>query len=92
VRPKGLIAMMWGYGWGWGYWLGMGVTMVLFWGLVIIGIVALVRYIGSTWDTGRPPRETGPARPEEVLAQRYARGEIDDDEYMRRRELLWPSG
>jgi len=89
--------MMWGHGWGWGNWLGMGVTMILFWGLLIAGIVALVRHLGGTRDASHPggTREaggTGPGsgrtRAEEVLAERFARGEIDEDEYKRRLELL----
>lgn len=92
VGPEGMFAMMWGYGWGWGHWLGMGVSMVVFWGLVIVAIVALVRYVGRVRDGSRPTQARGQARPEELLAQRYARGEIDDDEYTRRRELLRASG
>lgn len=78
--------MMWGYGPG--YWLGMGVTMILFWGLIIAGIVALVRYIGGPRHAGGPHVNSGPASPEEVLAERFARGEIDADEYQERLELL----
>lgn len=71
---------------GWGYAL-MTVGMVLFWGLVIVGAVALVRY------AGRADREisTSPARewpPEQVLANRFARGEIDDEEYRQRLDTL----
>ena len=63
--------------------------MVLFWGLVIFGIVALVRYLGGTRDaTGSTPAAGRQTPPEEMLAERFARGEIDDDEYQRRRELL----
>jgi len=78
--------MMWGYGWGWGSWLVMGVTMVLFWGLIIAAIIALVRYLGATRETSRSIH--GQARPEDVLAERFARGEIDENEYQHRRELL----
>ena len=84
--------MMWGYGWGWGYWLGMGVTMILFWGLLIGGIVALIRHIGSARDAGRPSPDSGRTRAEDVLAERFARGEIDEDEYKRRLELLRTGG
>jgi len=42
---------MWGYDWGWGAWLVMSVMMVVFWGLVIAGIVVLVRL------SDRPPPE-----------------------------------
>jgi putative membrane protein len=85
-----MIVMMWGpwgYGWGWG-WLGMGVTMILFWALVIAGIIALVRYLGGPRGTTRSTSANGQAGPEELLAERFARGEIDQDEYQRRRELL----
>ncbi|GAA4077395.1 SHOCT domain-containing protein [Actinomadura miaoliensis] len=78
--------MMWGYGPG--YWLGMGVIMVLFWGLIVAGIVALVRYIGGARHTGGPDATSRPPRAEEVLAERFARGEVDADEYRQRLELL----
>jgi len=82
------MAMMWGWDWGWGAWLLMGVTMLLFWGLVVAAVVALVRYLGGTRPDGRAGN--GHERPsaEEILAERFARGEIDADEYTRRRELL----
>ncbi|MGW5723401.1 SHOCT domain-containing protein [Amycolatopsis sp. NPDC003865] len=67
---------------GWGYVL-MTVGMVLFWGLVIFGVVALVRVLGRTPQHPTVP-PGGPAGPEQILADRYARGEIDEDEYHRR--------
>jgi putative membrane protein len=77
--------MMWWFGSGmngWGYGL-MTVSMVLFWVLVIFGVVALVRYLG------RQDRiSAAPATPEELLADRFARGEIDEDEYRRRLDVL----
>jgi len=78
--------MMWGTGWGWGGWVAMLIMMVLFWGLTVAGIIAVVRYLGA----GRPGgnRGSGPADAEEILAERFARGEIDQDEYTRRRDLL----
>jgi putative membrane protein len=60
-------------GW-WGY-AGMGIGMVSFWALLIVGIVALVRYTATNRPT--PPFPTRPPTPEEVLADRFARGEID---------------
>ena len=84
--------MMWGHGWGWGYWLGTGITMILFWALVILAIVALVRYLlGTTRGPGRGGPGGGQTRAEEVLAERFARGEIDEEEYKRRLEVLRPS-
>ncbi len=79
--------MMYWYGdhmTGWGYGL-MAVTGLLFWALVITGIVALVRYLGRT-DQYRP--RTGQPTAEQVLAERFARGEIDEEEYQRRLETL----
>ncbi|MEU9988368.1 hypothetical protein AB0E10_16545 [Streptomyces sp. NPDC048045] len=89
--------MMWyDGGWGWGGWFFMTVFMVLFWALVIAGIIALVRYFTGSHrhqqQTGSPPpsgeREWASLRAEDVLAERYARGEVDDDEYKRRLMLL----
>ncbi|MDX1655748.1 MAG: SHOCT domain-containing protein [Candidatus Competibacteraceae bacterium] len=67
-----------GYG-GWGMGLGW-IMMLLFWVLVILGIVALVRWLRD--DTARPNAR-------QILDERYARGEIDREEYERRkRDLL----
>lgn len=66
--------------WGWGGWLVMTVSMFVFWGLVVWGVVALVHSSGS-------PRESA-VDPERVLAERFARGEIDEDEYHRRLDAL----
>ena len=71
-------------------WLGyvlMSVSMVLFWALVIAGVIALVRYLGRS---SQHTRDSGAARstPEQVLAERFARGDIDDEEYRRRLETL----
>ena len=85
---KGFTMMYWGNNTmnGWGYAL-MGVSNVLFWGLLIAGIVFLARYLGDSRPRGsdRPPPRNPP---EEVLAERFARGEIDDDEYRRRLAIL----
>lgn len=55
---------------GWGYAL-MIVSMAVFWGLLITGFVLLTRSAG---------RHESP-NPEQVLAQRFARGEINEAEY-----------
>jgi len=72
-------------GW-WGY-AGMGIAMVLFWALIIVGIVALIR-IGSGGSHDTPgPRGHGPT-PEQLLAARYAGGEIDETQYRQRLAVL----
>jgi putative membrane protein len=74
-------------GW-WGY-AGMGVGMVLFWALVIAGIVALVAYIsGDRRERQIPPDTTSTASPEQILAARFARGEINETEYHDRLTVL----
>jgi putative membrane protein len=69
---------------GWGWWLLMSVGMVAFWGLVIWGIVALVR--GGTSNPSPPEKE--PDRPLEILQRRLARGEISVEEYEKLHDSL----
>jgi putative membrane protein len=89
-----VIGVMWYGGWGWGAWLIMTVVMVLFWALVIGGIVVLVRYVTGAQRGGQPGSPSwgwpgrGGSRAEDVLAERFARGEIDEEEYRRRLALL----
>ncbi|WP_084027841.1 SHOCT domain-containing protein [Mycobacterium avium] len=79
---------MWGDGWGWGGWVVLCVVMVLFWAAVITAIVLAIRYlVASDRASGRSARYV-PPRPQDVLAERFARGEIDEDEYRQRMTLL----
>lgn len=79
----GLMMFWYGNGMnGWSYVL-MAAGMVVFWALVVIGVVALVRYFG------RESRAVViPAAAEQVLAERFARGEIDEQEYGHRLDVL----
>ncbi len=68
------------WGWGmhpmWGVWgLGMMLMMLVFWGVVIAGIVLGIRWLVSQ---GRQP---GSDTALEILRQRYARGEINKEEF-----------
>jgi putative membrane protein len=69
---------MWDWHSSWGWWW-MGVSMVIFWALVACVIVALVR---TSRASDRPPDARA------VLDARFARGEIDEVEYRRRRALI----
>jgi uncharacterized membrane protein/Zn-dependent protease with chaperone function len=75
--------------WGWGSWILTTLTTVVFWALVITAVVLLVRYLLSlSQRTAGTTHAAGASNAEQVLAERYARGDIDDDEYKRRLELL----
>jgi putative membrane protein len=66
--------MNYGYGMGgWGMAL-MTVSSVLFWALVIAGVVAVVRYIARDAQRSHPAMH-GPT-PQQTLAERFARGDI----------------
>ncbi|MEX2100056.1 MAG: SHOCT domain-containing protein [Acidimicrobiia bacterium] len=65
---------------GWGWMVGGVVVMVAFWALLFWVVVSLVR---------RPTRPDGEARTATaVLVERFARGEIDGEEYESRRAAL----
>jgi putative membrane protein len=68
---------------GWG-WVAMVTGMVVFWGLLIALAVILVRALSQPTDQARGPRPS----PEQLLGERFARGEIDEEEYRRRRAAL----
>ena len=70
----------------WGY-AGMGWGMLLFWALLIVGVIALVRGLTRTSDrsTTQPPEDQSAL---DILAQRYARGEIDQAEFEQKRRDL----
>ncbi len=75
-------SMMWGGGW-----FG-GIFMILFWVLVIAGIIALVRWLVAS-NRASNPGATGTrgatgtgASALETLKQRYAKGEIDREQFL----------
>jgi putative membrane protein len=78
--------MYWGNGMGgWGYVL-MTVSMVLFWGTLIAGVVLLVRYLGG--DRRQTASTTAGVDARSLLAERFAKGEIDEDDYRQRLKVL----
>ena len=96
--------MMWWWGgdhMGAGGWIGMG-FMILFWIAVVIGIIYLVRYLVSRPTSDRPhegppahyqglgPQGPGQVRSEalKILEERYARGDIDQEEFLKRKADL----
>ena len=77
----------WGEGFGhmmWGGGFGMvgGLMMLLFWGAIIALIVLAVRGFSAGSRSG------GKSDAAEILRERYAKGEIDEEEYERRKAKL----
>ena len=77
-----------GYGRGYGMmdnWFGGGIFMLLFWGVIIIGGFFLVRYLMRQSQTTTRVAENTAL---EILKQRYARGEINDEEFEKMKAKL----
>jgi len=86
------MTMMYWYGHaigGWGYTL-VAISMIVFWGAVIYGVVALIRRVGRGTPQTREPAQ--PPAPDRLLAERFARGDIGEDEYRRHLAALRDAG
>jgi putative membrane protein len=88
--------MMWGNTWNGGWTALMVIMMIVVAALVIAGIVLLVRALAGANDA-EGPRDSDQGSGEtvrpcsralEVLEERYARGEIDQQEFLQRRADL----
>jgi putative membrane protein len=83
--------MMWGHGWngmgwgamGWGGWIMMIVVVLTVWAVVALAGIAIFRGLRPRGVTA--PQTADAAR---ILDERFARGEVDGDEYTARREAL----
>ncbi|MFE9644461.1 SHOCT domain-containing protein [Streptomyces sp. NPDC006365] len=69
---------------GWG-WFGMSLGMVLFWALIITALVLVFRAANQPHEHTQTPAAP---TPEQILGERFARGEIDEEEYQRRLNAL----
>ncbi|MFF3462617.1 SHOCT domain-containing protein [Streptomyces sp. NPDC001984] len=77
---------------GWG-WFGASLGMIVFWAVIITVLVLLFRGLGRSMPGGsRDVASRTTPSAEELLAERFARGEIDEDEYQRRLRVLRSSG
>ena len=83
-----------GHNWGWGTWLGMGLMMTVLTVLLVAAVVLVVRATTGSQQTNTSltpgtqrdmPRDSEAQR---VLDERFARGDIDEGEYVARRDLL----
>jgi len=71
------------HSWGPGVWIAMALMMFVFWGVVVAAIVLVVRALRPHGNASTTARDA-----ERILDERFARGEIDADEYQQRRDLL----
>ncbi|MFQ5846515.1 MAG: SHOCT domain-containing protein [Candidatus Methylomirabilales bacterium] len=72
-------SMMWGPGWlGSGYGLFGMLLMLLFWVLIIVGVVLIVRWLIGEARSSQPGSSETPL---DILKKRYARGEIDKEQF-----------
>ncbi len=89
--------MGWYGGWGAGQWIWMVLGMLVFWGVVIALIVALLRWAGpgrsehvhadaGMQGPGHPAPSAGRAL--QILDERFASGELTEEEYQARRAVL----
>jgi putative membrane protein len=80
--------MMWGYDGGYGWWWGFGILhMLLYWGVLILAIVLLVKWLFGRSGGGisyQPPAKAAL----DILKERYARGEIGKDEFEQKKRDL----
>jgi putative membrane protein len=72
-------------GWGMG-WFGM-IFMLLFWVLLIVGLIFLIKWLIQTTRKG-PGALNGDSRALDILKERYARGEINKAEFEEKKKDL----
>lgn len=82
------------HGWGAGEWIGP-LLMVAVMVVILVGIVLVIRSLNSRHS---PAPTSAPALPGsigvnqaalQILEERYARGDVQRDEFMQRRQDLW---
>ena len=73
------------YGWGMG-WFG-SIFSLIFWILVIVGMVFLIRWL-IHMSKGHPELKQSGSRALEILKERYARGEIEKQEFEEKKKDL----
>ncbi len=79
-----VILQMWHMHDGWGWWVVFGwIWFVLFWGGIIALVVWAVNRLGGRSHNAPPPKT-----PLDIARERYARGEINAEEFERIRQDL----
>jgi putative membrane protein len=73
-------------GWGMG-WIG-GIFMILFWILIVVALVLFIRWLVQNTRGGTTSSRTESSRALDILKERYARGEIDKQEFEEKKRDL----
>jgi putative membrane protein len=76
--------MMGGYGMGW---FGT-IFMLIFWVLVIVGLIFLIKWLIQTTKRGPEVMYSSSSRALDILKERYAKGEIDKEEFEEKKRDL----
>ena len=71
-----------------GAWFAMGLMMLVLVGLIFALVLVVLRSLDQPPESTVHPAATGAENARRVLDERFARGEIDADEYRQRREVL----
>lgn len=75
---------MWDMHDGWGWWMLIGwIWMVVFWGLIIWAVFAIIGRLG-----GGKGSETNRSSAMSILEERFARGEIDREQFEEMKKTL----
>lgn len=78
-------------GFGFGHMFFGGAMMIAFWGAVIVLVVFAVRWISASQTRARDDA-SAQSSSLRILEERYARGDLDHDEFERRRQVLLRPG
>jgi putative membrane protein len=76
--------MMGGYGQGW---FG-GIVMIVFWILILVGLIFLIKWLIQSTGRDKATGSDGD-RSLEILKERYAKGEIDKQEFESKKKDLF---
>ncbi len=74
----------WHYDWGWGHMIFGSLMMILFWGGIALAVVLVIRSNRSSGEGSQSGRKS----PLDILDERFARGEINKEEFEERKKLL----
>ncbi len=76
--------------WGWGGMMLGPIMMIIFIAVAVVVVVLLVRWLGGPGHGGALHSPAGKT-PLDILKERFAKGEIDKEEFEERRRVLGDS-